>query len=557
MAGWISCLSSLFLESPLVEVGIGAVHNEVTYRRSEATARELHADAKGCNVDCFKQSFQQAERHQDATIRLAVEQHSQNLHQQQLLYDKQRDYEERLAAREARRDMWDQKTEQTSTLLLLNTLMFSCLFNIMTQGFPPDATEEVWLWVFSITMAISFGSLFVSILYALSLQLAMSQYRIDNPSKLYTCGTRHLMFYSFWKCHCANFSRAAYIAFSIGTCSLATNACILVHLRFAVQFKSVVSTIIFQCLALGLAPFLFFNQRRHFLKLLQGAAAESHDTSDVYPVCSYGLYRTTNGMDINTTNNPLQQFPIGTVAQPELEVPGLASSDRMFSVDLEVPDASTMRGEIRPPIRLEEPTPESTTSPCRPPNAPGLSGVPFGAASSSGNNTPNVHPIAALPTPQRIGSQTRTAAPVSSSAPPSPRHQTSGVVEGKEAGNGELKAPRARRGRLSLADTERELDSSLSLTMPSVHRHMSIGSSTDTDAGPGPPILSTMGPALVQALALEVEVQDAAVSRCLSLRGHPPPLAAPPDIPLAQSTSTLPPPYPNRSARFPRDSFPP
>ena len=37
--------------------------------------------------------------------------------QAQLLYDKQRDYEERLAAREARRDMWDQKTEQTSTLL--------------------------------------------------------------------------------------------------------------------------------------------------------------------------------------------------------------------------------------------------------------------------------------------------------------------------------------------------------------------------------------------------------------------------------------------------------
>lgn len=45
---------------------------------------------------------------------------------------------------------------------------------------------------------------------------AWSQYRIDNPAKLYTCGTRHLMFYSFWKCHCNNFSRAAYVAFSIG-----------------------------------------------------------------------------------------------------------------------------------------------------------------------------------------------------------------------------------------------------------------------------------------------------------------------------------------------------
>lgn len=36
-------------------------------------------------------------------------------------------------------------------------------------------TQEIWLWAFSVTMAISFGSLFVSILYALALQLAMSQ----------------------------------------------------------------------------------------------------------------------------------------------------------------------------------------------------------------------------------------------------------------------------------------------------------------------------------------------------------------------------------------------
>ena len=54
-----------------------------------------------------------------------------------MLYDKQRDYEERLAARQARRDIWDQKTEQTSTLLVLNTLMFGCVFAIIVEGMPP------------------------------------------------------------------------------------------------------------------------------------------------------------------------------------------------------------------------------------------------------------------------------------------------------------------------------------------------------------------------------------------------------------------------------------
>eukprot|EP00667_Euglena_gracilis_P005350 EG_transcript_5385 len=538
MAGWMSCLSALFWESPLLEVGVGAVQNEVNHRRAEAMARELHADAKGCSMHVFREQYDQAERHQDATIQLAVEQHAQNLHQQQLLYDKQRDYEERLAAREARRDMWDQKTEQTSTLLLLNTLMFSCLFNIMTQGFPPDGTDEVWLWAFSITMAISFGALFVSILYALSLQLAMSQYRIDNPAKLYMCGTRHLMFYTFWKCHCSNFSRAAYIAFSIGTCTLAANACIVVHLRFAVQFHSMVSTIVFQCLALGLAPFLFISQRRHFLKLLQGAVA--HDMADVAPVAtnSLGLFRGLN-LDRSADPNPTRPYPTVTVTQPELDhlhlhlVP--TPPARVFSVDLEVPDADSTAGHVRPPARWEEPAP-AITSPRRPPPNP----VPDGSrsplqANSSGGVTPvlrsSAPPSGRLPMPRGGSRATVTAvatgpvAVAATSAAAFPPRQTSGVVEGEVMGNGELDPPRGRRSPAALLEVERDLNGSLSLSLPFIQRQISVGSSSDSGQEVGVPDL-------MQALGLEVEPPPAPRLPRLSLRGYPPP-PAPPDPPSA------------------------
>jgi hypothetical protein len=42
MAGWLGAISSLLWDSPLLEVGVGSVQNEVNYRRQERVAREVH-----------------------------------------------------------------------------------------------------------------------------------------------------------------------------------------------------------------------------------------------------------------------------------------------------------------------------------------------------------------------------------------------------------------------------------------------------------------------------------------------------------------------------------
>ena len=106
------------------------------------------------------------------------------------------------------RDIWDQKTEQTSTLLVLNTLMFGCAFGVLIEGMPPESAHPGWIVAFAFCLATSFVLLFVSIIVALMLQAAMSQYQIRTPGApdqhSYQCRRRlHLDFYDFYRCRSA------------------------------------------------------------------------------------------------------------------------------------------------------------------------------------------------------------------------------------------------------------------------------------------------------------------------------------------------------------------
>eukprot|EP01012_Entosiphon_sulcatum_P064795 TRINITY_DN93649_c0_g1_i1.p1 TRINITY_DN93649_c0_g1~~TRINITY_DN93649_c0_g1_i1.p1 ORF type:complete len:612 (+),score=73.39 TRINITY_DN93649_c0_g1_i1:23-1837(+) len=211
---------------------------EVNHQRQEKLASKLHSEALGQAEIFHNQAIEQTKSFHEQTVAQTIEFHRQSIRQAKRIYSKQRMYDERLAAREARRDIWDQKTEKTGTLMVLNTLMFGCCFAIIVEGMPPTPLPGEWIALFACSLGLSFCSLFLSIIFGLSLQSTMSQYRIDRIGQRYSCGEHHFNFNEFWYCHCSELSDYATWSFFAGTCFLAFTAALLLLLRFIYVFGS-------------------------------------------------------------------------------------------------------------------------------------------------------------------------------------------------------------------------------------------------------------------------------------------------------------------------------
>jgi hypothetical protein len=122
-----------------------------------------------------------------------------------------------VARREALRDLWSQKNQLIQTLMVIDTVMFSCAFSLAVEATAPDATNMALLRIYSATTSCALGLLFLSIWLAVKLQARMASYDMHRPRLVYRCGQRHIDFPAFFECHGARLEVAAFGTFWVGT----------------------------------------------------------------------------------------------------------------------------------------------------------------------------------------------------------------------------------------------------------------------------------------------------------------------------------------------------
>ena len=151
-------------------------------------------------------------------LQLAEDQHLEGqrfehiLHKHSIQLEKELHYEQMshdldIAKREATRDVWSQRNQLIQTLMVVDTLMFSCAFAITVQGDPPPNTATWLIRLYSISLGTSLAFLFVSIWLSLKLQTRMAHYDMHRPTIVYNCGSTHLHFNDYYRCHCKRLSK--------------------------------------------------------------------------------------------------------------------------------------------------------------------------------------------------------------------------------------------------------------------------------------------------------------------------------------------------------------
>lgn len=181
------------------------LHNEqleLSHRLHEEeilTAEHLHRDAMTV----------QAQLHKHSTS-LALELHAAEMH-----------HKAELARREAIRDVWQQRNMLAQTLMIVNTLMFGCIFNALSSinGTLSASTSRAESLIFFSFVSLSFVFLCTSMWCCLSLQYRMARYDLYRPLLRYCCDRTHEHFNSYFRCHCQKLDRVLVATFVAGTLS--------------------------------------------------------------------------------------------------------------------------------------------------------------------------------------------------------------------------------------------------------------------------------------------------------------------------------------------------
>lgn len=200
------------------------------------------------NQDQFERSTRFANELHTAAINRANEHHKEEqslefiLHRRSLVLDNELHREEMahandIAKREAVRDVWSQKNQLIQTLMIVDTLMFSCAAAVFCEGDIPESTpvELVRLYAFFLGAALTL--LFVSVWFSLKLQGRMAHYDMHKPKLVYICDKTHVDFSAYFECHCRLLERVAFATFYLGTAFTIASGCTYTASAFQWQFE--------------------------------------------------------------------------------------------------------------------------------------------------------------------------------------------------------------------------------------------------------------------------------------------------------------------------------
>lgn len=143
--------------------------------------------------------------------------HRRSLALERELHAGEMSHEIEIARREAVRDVWQQKSQLTQTLMIVDTLMFSCAAAVFCEGDVPADTAVALVRFYAFVLGVAMSALCVSVWLSMLLQARMSRYDMHHPRQLYSCGRTHLHFNEYFACHCRLLEAASFITFVLGT----------------------------------------------------------------------------------------------------------------------------------------------------------------------------------------------------------------------------------------------------------------------------------------------------------------------------------------------------
>jgi hypothetical protein len=143
-----------------------------------------------------------------------------------------------IARREAVRDVLSQKNQLLQTLMIVDTLMFSCAAAVFCEGDIPAATNVWVVRLYALTLGAAMSLLFVSIWFCMKLQTRMAHFDLHHPTLVYSCGRSHLHFNDYFACHCRLLEATAFSTFYFGTIATMVAGAVFVATAFQVWFLS-------------------------------------------------------------------------------------------------------------------------------------------------------------------------------------------------------------------------------------------------------------------------------------------------------------------------------
>lgn len=156
-----------------------------------------------------------------------------------------------LERRETFRDVWQQRNLVNQTVLITNTLMFSCAFTTLSQSTIPKTTAEWLLYSFSVMCGAGIAILLVSIWCCFKMQARLGGYNAGDPTIVYSCGHRHEHFNSFYDCHCSLVHRLSIGLFYAGTSCVLFAAAALQSAKYLETFDDPGPAVVFTVLVVG------------------------------------------------------------------------------------------------------------------------------------------------------------------------------------------------------------------------------------------------------------------------------------------------------------------
>lgn len=202
ISNWLPVLQSYAQHREEFEQESSLKHAEWTH------AAKLHEEELRHSAECFV-----AER--ENTVRL----HNVGMRMSQ-----------KLAEREATRDARAQQQFLNQSVIVVDVLMLSCAFNAVSQWAPPPTDGGAsWLLVtYSTALGVAILALMLSVWLSFKVQSRMGEFASEGGGQeIYSCGTAHVSFPSYFACHCEALRVPAVAMFLLGTTSLLVAACSL------------------------------------------------------------------------------------------------------------------------------------------------------------------------------------------------------------------------------------------------------------------------------------------------------------------------------------------
>jgi len=157
-------------------------------------------------------------------------------------------HDQELARRESLRDTYGQRNEKVYTLMIMDTLMFSVVFNMMLQGVMPNGPSSInpncgyidtgTLCAYSFLLAVSICLFWTSVWFVMKMQSRMTKYNIDFREQRYSCGETHPTFDQYYDCHCHSMAKTGEQLYYLGVISMMIVGTILFDAQSLLCFQN-------------------------------------------------------------------------------------------------------------------------------------------------------------------------------------------------------------------------------------------------------------------------------------------------------------------------------